>query len=125
MKLNSYKKSSLLAIIILIGAILRLYYATQIIPSLNWDEVSHGFNAYSILLTSKDEWGNTLPIIFRAYGDFKLPVYIYASIPFVATLGLNSLSIRLPSILAGLGSIIFGYLLAKKITKRQDVSLLT
>jgi len=32
---------------------------------LNWDEVSHGYNAYSILKTGKDEWGKTFPLIFH------------------------------------------------------------
>ncbi|MCL4383966.1 hypothetical protein M1116_00770 [Patescibacteria group bacterium] len=74
---------------------------TKLPPSPNWDEVSLGYNAYSILKTGKDEWGNYFPTIFRAYGDFKLPVYIYFSLPFISLFGLNVISVRLLSVISG------------------------
>ncbi len=70
-----------LFIIILLAFILRIFMVWKIPPSLNWDEVSIGYNAYSILETGKDEWGAFMPLHFRAFGEFKLPVHIYASIP--------------------------------------------
>jgi len=92
-------------------------------PSLNWDEVSHGFNAYSILKTGKDEWGINLPLIFRCFGDFKLPLYIYLTVIPVSLLGLNPLSVRLVSILSGVGLVIVGYLLGKKLTRNEKGGL--
>ncbi|MBU2577901.1 hypothetical protein KKA69_03645, partial [Patescibacteria group bacterium] len=67
----------LLVLILFFSFLVRIYSLEKIPPSLNWDEVSHGYNAYSIIKTGKDEWGITLPLIFRAYGDYKLPFYIY------------------------------------------------
>ena len=87
--------------------------------NLNWDEVSHGYNAYSILKTGKDEWGVSFPLIFRAFGDYKLPVYIYSSIPFIAIFGLNLISIRLISILAGSFLPFIIFLIVKKIVPEQ------
>jgi len=87
--------------------------------SLNWDEASHGYNAYSILKTGKDEWGSTIPLIFRAFGDYKLPVYIYSSIPFIAIFGLNIISIRLVSVLAGSFLPFIIFLIVKKIVPKQ------
>ena len=92
-------------------------------PSLNWDEVSLGYNAYSILKTGRDEWGTKLPLIFRAYGDYKLPVYIYASIPFIALFGLNLWTVKIISVLAGTALIYIACLTVKKITKNQFLSL--
>jgi len=110
----------LFIILFLITFFLRFWQLDKIPASLNWDEVSHGYNAYSILKTAKDEWGIKLPLIFRAYGDYKLPLYIYLSTPFVAIFGLNAFSIRLLSILAGsiLPFIIF--LIVKKILPKQN-----
>lgn len=85
-------------------------------PSLNWDEVSLGYNAYSILKTGKDEWGNLLPLSFRAFGDYKLPLYIYLDVPFVAIMGLNEISVKLPSILAGIGVVVLIFLIIQKLT---------
>jgi len=95
-----FEKVILITILVL-GFILRIINLNKFPPSLNWDEISHGYNAYSILKTGKDEWGISFPTIFRAYGDYKLPVYIYLTVPSVAILGLNPLSVRLISILAG------------------------
>lgn len=101
-------------IIFVFAVVLRLTLLSYTPPSLNWDEVSHGYNAYSILKTGRDEWGKKLPSIFRAYGDYKLPAYVYLLTPFVAAFGLNEFSVRLLSALAGIGTVIFTYLLTKK-----------
>ena len=113
-------KSKILIIsILLIGFLSRFLLINQLPPSLNWDEVSHGYNAYSILKTGKDEWGITLPTIFRCFGDFKLPLYIYLTVLPVSILGLNPLSIRLISILAGNLTPLIVYLILKKISSEK------
>ncbi|MGI5841368.1 MAG: ArnT family glycosyltransferase [Patescibacteria group bacterium] len=103
-----------LFLLFLFSFFLRSIFINQLPPSLNWDEVSHGFNAYSILKTGKDEWGSTLPLIFRAYGDFKLPLYIYLTTPLILIFGLNPFSVRLLSMLAGSLTPIILYLISKK-----------
>lgn len=105
----------LIFLIISLGLILRVFRVWEVPPSLNWDEISHGYNAYSILKTAKDEWGVTFPIIFRAYGDYKLPVYIYLTVFSEYLFGVNAFSVRLPSILAGIGIIVFTYLLVNEL----------
>jgi len=103
----------LLAITIL-GALLRFWGLGQNPPGLYWDEVSLGWNAYSILKTGLDEHGRFLPIdTFFAFGDYKPPLYIYAAIPSIWLFGLNEFAVRLPSALAGTLLIIVTYLLAK------------
>src|SRR3989304_8160168 len=97
--------------IIVFGFIIRIYLIDSVPPSLNWDEVSHGYNAYSTLKTGRDEWGEYFPLIFRAYGDYKLPVYIYLTALSELFLGLNPISVRLPSVGAGTLTILFSYLL--------------
>lgn len=117
MKLNKFY----LIIIFLIGFLLRFIFINQYPPSLNWDEVSHGYNAYSILKTGKDEWGVSFPTIFRAYGDYKLPLYIYLTVPFVALLGLNTISVRFISILSGSLLTLVIYLIIKKVFPKNKL----
>lgn len=105
--------------IIVIAAIVRLIAITSNPPALNWDEISHGYNAYSILQTGKDEWGETFPSIFRAYGDYKLPVYIYTTVLSVASFGLNEFAVRLPSVVAGTVTVFFTYLLTLELLKNR------
>lgn len=117
------KKNLLFLLIILLAVFFRVYEISLIPPSLNWDEVSHGYNAYSILKTGKDEWGKTFPLIFQAYGDFKLPLYIYLTVPVVFSFGLNAFSVRLASVLAGTGLVLLSYLITQKLTKNKAISL--
>lgn len=86
-------------------------------PSLNWDEVSIGYNAFSLLKTGRDEWGNILPLIFKAFGDFKLPAYIYFTIP-------APFAVRLPSAVFGLLLIVISYLLGRRFFSKS-VGLVT
>ena len=111
--------------IVILGAALRLFNLSNLPPAFNWDEVSHGYNAYSILKTGKDQWGQFLPILnFRAYGDYPLPLNLYLTAPFIAALGLNEFSIRLPHAILGVGTIIATYFFASGFTKKKEVGLL-
>ena len=51
------KERKFLLAIIILAFILRFYKLGQIPPSLDWDETAHGYNAYSILKTARDEYG--------------------------------------------------------------------
>ncbi len=93
----------------------RFYKISQIPPSVYWDEASIGYNAYSVLQDGRDEWGNFLPLHFRAFGEFKLPVYIYSVAISEKLFGLNSFSVRLPSVIYSAFSLILVYLISKKI----------
>ena len=114
----------ILGLILLISFVLRFYQLTENPPALNWDEVSHGYNAYSILKTGQDEWGVSWPGIFRAYGDYKLPVYIYATSLSISLFGLNDFAVRFPSALAGVLAVLLTYLLVKELFKNQKAALL-
>lgn len=104
-------------LILLLTIITRLIFLGSNPPSLNWDEISHGYNAFSILTSGKDEWGKIMPIIFRSYGDYKLPVYIYLTSISEFLFGINSFAVRLPSVLAGIGTVWATYQLVLTILK--------
>lgn len=113
----------LLFLIITLFLFTRLYKISEIPPSVYWDEASIGYNAYSIVQTGKDEWGKFLPLHFRAFGEFKLPVYIYLVVPFVKLFGLNEFSVRTPAVLFSLGVVILTFFLARKITGSGVIGL--
>lgn len=97
--------------------VIRLTGLTFSPPGFFCDETSIGYNAYSILETGKDEKGITMPVFFKAFGDFKNPVYVYlATIP-IKLFGLNVFAVRLTSAFLGIFSIIlfiyFLYLLKR------------
>lgn len=112
-----------LGLIILLFLATRLYKITQIPGSVYWDEASIGYNAYAVATDLKDEWGETLPLHFRAFGEFKLPTYIYSVAILTKIFGLNDLAVRLPAALYGLGVVILTYFLVAKITKDEKTGL--
>ena len=112
-------RNILLGLILSLALFLRLWMLGSLPPSLSWDEVSTGYNAYSILQTGKDEWGFKYPISFRAYGDYKLPGYIYLDVPFVAMFGLNEWGVRLPSAILGVGLVVVVFLILRKLSNNS------
>src|SRR3990167_8737038 len=93
------KFSWLFLLIIVVGVFLRFYQLVSVPPHPSLDEVSIGYNAYSILKTGGDEYGTKFPILLRAYDDWRPALYVYLVIPFVALFDLTVLSVRLPSVI--------------------------
>lgn len=117
-------KKLILIAIILLAALLRFYKLDSVPPSLYWDEASLGYNAYSILKTAKDEHGKFLPTTnFAAFGDYKPPLYIYATVPSIALFGLNEFAIRFPSAFFGTLTVLLAYFIAKKLFDDQNIAL--
>ncbi len=110
---------------ILVSLFLNLFRFGQVPPCLNADEAAFAYNAYSIAKTGKDEFGRFLPLRFESFQDYKLPLFVYASVPFVELLGLNELSTRLPNVVISLFFVPLVYLITKKLFRNQTVALLT
>ncbi|MFZ2025219.1 MAG: phospholipid carrier-dependent glycosyltransferase [Microgenomates group bacterium] len=112
------KAGMIIALIcITLGALfLRVNKISSIPPALSWDEVSIGYNAYSILKTGKDEHGKFLPIdTFVAYGDYKPPLAIYLTVPSIAAFGLTDFAVRFPSALFGSLTVLATFFLVIKL----------
>lgn len=111
--------------IIILACSLRLFQLDQVPPGVNRDEAALGYNAYSLLMTGKDEYGRFFPLSFQSFGDWKLPVYIYESAISVKLLGLNTFAVRLPSVIAGVISVILSFFLVKELFGKTSFALLT
>lgn len=95
-----------LFVILGIGLFLRMYGLEKSPISINWDEASLGYNAYSLLLTGKDEYGKIWPLSLRSFSDYKPALYSFLTVPFVKAWGLNQSSTRAVSAVAGTLSIL-------------------
>lgn len=105
-----------LLIIIVIAIILRFYQLGQNPPSLTWDEVAWGYNAYSLGIDSRDEFGRFLPLDYlESFGDFKPPMYAYLDILPVKIFGLNEFAVRFPSAFFGVLTVLLTYFLTRRI----------
>lgn len=110
------KKHFLLLLILLLAVFLRFWQLGQNPPSLTWDEAAWGYNAYSLGIDGRDEFGKFLPIQYlESFGDFKPPVYAYLDIIPVKLFGLNEFAVRFSSALFGVFTVITTYFLVKRI----------
>lgn len=110
-------KRKLIWLILALAFLLRFVAVGNFPSGFNADEASFGYDAYSILNTGRDQWGNQLPILLKSFGDFKSPVYSYLTVPSVAIFGLNIFSTRLPNVIIGTLAVLVVYLLVLEICK--------
>lgn len=106
----------LLLAIVFLAAFLRFYQLGTNPPSLAWDEAAWGYNAYSLGIDGKDEFGRFLSHDYlESFGDFKPPMYAYLDVIPVKVFGLNEFSTRFPSALFGVFTILVTFFLVKRI----------
>lgn len=91
--------------IVAVAAILRLVGLESAPPGINHDEASNGYDAYSILKTGQDRWGESWPVLLEGFGrgDYRGALYAYLIVPFHAIVGPKHLilSTRLPAAIVG------------------------
>src|SRR4030065_2435625 len=90
-----FNKKVILFFILLLAYVLR-FWKLDSYPALNADEAAIGYNAYSLIETGNDEHGNSWPIHFQSFNDYKPGLYFYLVLPFEKVLGLNEWAVRLP-----------------------------
>ena len=105
---------AVMIIIVIAAGFFRFYHLSTNPNGLFCDEASVGYNAYSILESGKDEHGNLFPLYFKAFGDYKSPVYIYLTTIPVLIFGLTEFATRFWSAFLGTLTVLYMYLLAKE-----------
>jgi 4-amino-4-deoxy-L-arabinose transferase-like glycosyltransferase len=88
------------------------------------DEASIAYNAHTISQRLTDEYGAFLPLYFRAFGEYKSPIYIYALSAIFWFTGPSIYASRLLSAAAGLLAAVFLGLLGARITGRRLIGWL-
>ena len=117
------KKNLLLILILFISLSIRLYNINEL--PLFGDEIDVGYQAYSLLLTSRDVKGNFLPTYISSFSESRAPALIYFTIPSIFLFGLNSFSVRLVPIIFGIFSTIYFYAIILKLSKSKPLALIS
>lgn len=102
----------LIGVILLVAVFVRLYRLGEVPLGLYWDEVAILADARAVAETGRDMHNRPwFQVMYPSYGDYKLPVYIWLASLSVKLAGANEWALRLPSALAGLGTVLVaGYL---------------
>lgn len=110
-----FSQKFILVLIILFASFLRLYKLSVNPVSLFGDELDLGYQAYSILHTGRDYYGNFMPIHFHSLAEWRTPLYLYSAVPTVAVFGISPLGVRLPAAIFGILSVLMTYLFVKEL----------
>jgi hypothetical protein len=93
-------------------------------PGFFIDESSIAFNAHTISETGADEYGEPFPLYFRAFGDYKNPVYVYLLAAVFGVTGPSVAAARLLSAALGALTALALGLLGYRISGSRAVGLL-
>lgn len=118
MKNKNFLYYILLLVILILAFCLRIYMIGQVPASPDWDEAALGYNAYSILLTGKDEYGKFLPVVLQSFDDYKPAFYAYLIIPFIKAFGLSVAAVRLPAIISGVLAVFLVFLVIRNLFEK-------
>ncbi|MBI4201165.1 MAG: glycosyltransferase family 39 protein [Chloroflexi bacterium] len=108
-----------LGLILLLAAGVRVYDLRNNPPGFFADEAAIGYNAYTILTSGRDEYGSYFPVFFRSFGEYKFPVFIYGTVPFIALLGLTEEAVRMTATVFGTLTVLAVFLLASAMFDRR------
>lgn len=116
----------MLLLIVAIGAV---YFVSvhRNPPGYYIDESSISYNAHTISQTGRDEFGQPWPLYFRAFGDYKNPIYVYLLAGIYRITGPSMAAARLLSASFGLLAALGLGLLAARISNppnSREVGLL-
>jgi len=104
-----------LALILAIGACLRLYQLDQYPLGVHHDELSSMYDGWSIAETGADRFGAYLPIVERNYGenDYRPAMFSWLDAGAIKLFGFSVKAGRLPAAVLGIVSLVLLYLFAK------------
>jgi len=106
---------TVLLVILLLGGALRLVGLTKVPPGLNQDEAANGWNAFCMLQTGKDQFGQDWPIFYtHGFGANRSTLYLYTLLPFQKVGGLNIWTTRLPCAVGGVLTLLLLYYVAAR-----------
>ena len=117
-------RALLLALVILGGVALYTFRVTRNPAGFFIDESSVAYNAYTISQSGQDEFGNSWPLFFRAFGDYKNPIFVYLLAALFKITGPSILTARLVGAISGVVTALLLGLLAARVSGRREVGLL-
>lgn len=113
----------LLGGILSLALLLRVFALDKFPPELFGDEIDVGYHAYSLLHTAKDYTGQMLPTYIHSFNEWRTPLLMYATVPFVGLFGLNEWGVRLTPVFFGVLNVFLLYILVKHVTRRNALAL--
>lgn len=117
--------NKLLIVVLVLATFLRLWKLDSVPQSASMDEASIGWNAYSVLKTGKDEYGQFPLLSQRGYDDWRRSTYLFLTVPFIALLDLQVVAIRLPAVILSILTVWATYHVALLLSRSKPAAILS
>src|SRR5262245_61119900 len=100
----TWREWGAIALVVIVGALLRFPRLDRVPPAMNQDEVLRGYDAWSLWKTGADYRGVRWPAYLEAYGpgEYVSASASYLIAPFVGMFELRPAVVRLPFAIAGI-----------------------
>jgi 4-amino-4-deoxy-L-arabinose transferase-like glycosyltransferase len=106
----------LIGFILALALGLRLYQLGSVPHGVYIDEVAMLVDAKSVSQSGLDMHGRPwYQVLYPSYGDYKLPIYLWLASLSVKVLGVSDFALRLPSVLAGIGTVMMAGLITREL----------
>lgn len=112
-------KFAILLFITVLAFVLRFYKLGEVPLGFHQDEISQAYNSFSILETSRDRYGQLLPILFRSFGSYQPPVYTYVTPIPIFFFGNTIFAARSTSALFGVLTVTITYFIINSLVKQK------
>lgn len=109
-------------LLVLLATFFRFVKLAEIPSILNRDEAALAYNAYLIKESGMDEWQVKQPLLFKSFGDFKLPAYPYLLAILFKFLPISDFAVKLPSFFAGIALVILAFYWGKNVLKLSKIA---
>src|SRR3989344_1409608 len=114
----------LLGTVFIVALLTRFINLSKSPSGFHIDEANLGYNAYSILMTGKDDNGNFLPLYHNMFDDFNPTGYHYLTVIPIAVFGLTEFATRFTAAIFGSLLIIAVFFLGFLVTNDRRVGIL-
>ncbi|MDE7434340.1 MAG: glycosyltransferase family 39 protein [Lachnospiraceae bacterium] len=105
---KNYKIYLYFGIIFIVFMFTRLYCITSIPNGMHIDEVSMGYNVWSLSEFGTDRYNVSYPVYFSNAGSGQSSLYVYTAVLLAKLFGYSLLTLRLPAVLFGILLLVFG-----------------
>lgn len=113
---KNYKIYLYFGIIFIVFMFTRLYRITSIPNGMHIDEVSMGYNAWTLSEFGTDRYNVSYPVYFSNAGSGQSSLYVYTAVLLAKLFGYSLLTLRLPAVLFGIVLLVFGTMTAYEIS---------
>jgi len=115
---------TVLSLILGLSLFIRGFGISAVPPELFGDEIDVGYQAYSLLKTGRDIYGQILPVYIHSLSEWRAPLLMYYTVPSIAAFGNTEIGVRAPEIVLGALGVLILYLSTLLTTKSKTISIL-